>query len=314
MANVIDVLRCPITGSGLQQASGSLLVSAEGRQYAVRNGVHCLLPDAPGKAFDTSVQDFYEAGGWQPDDHGDFGDTRLFVDQRPAPLRFTQDCMRRLARHFSRGGEYFLDAGSGPIPHDALLAYSQRFARRICVDLSVQALEGARTRAGAHGAYLQGDLAHLPLADNSMDAACCYHVIYQLPFELQAQALRELWRVLKPGGVAVVVGWWASAPLEWRAERVARILGMRGPGQPDAPDVDVLPHNVRERRWFEAQDWPFRYDYDVYRVVTNRFMRDCIPDDWRGEAFLGGLAALQRIAPGFCGRHGVMPALLIRKD
>lgn len=33
----------------------------------------------------------------------------------------------------------------------------------------------------------------------------CYHVIYQLPPELQAKAFSEIWRVLKPGGVAVVV-------------------------------------------------------------------------------------------------------------
>jgi hypothetical protein len=30
----------------------------------------------------------------------------------------------------------------------------------------------------------------------------------------------ELWRVLKPGGVGVIVYWWSEAPLAWRIEKL----------------------------------------------------------------------------------------------
>lgn len=308
---VAPLLRCPATGQDLRADAGAL-VATGGQSYPIKDGVACLVPHDEG-AMQLAVQEFYDSEGWCEGDAG-FGDTQRFVDTRPAPMRFTRACMRRLGRYFRDGGGYLLDAGSGPIAHEELLEYGANFQRRICVDLSARALRGAQTKLGARGIYLQADLSRLPLKDATVDAALCYHVIYQLPFELQAAAFTELWRVLKPGGVAVVVYWWPHAPLTHRIEKLARLLGLRGPGHAAEDEAAAsVAHNVYGRDWFEQQPWPFAYSYDTYRVVTNRFMRDYIPADWRGGAFLGALDLLQRAAPGYCGRHGVIPAIVIRK-
>ncbi len=318
MADFVEVLRCPASHRNLRLADDGFLTTEDGTRYPYREGVACLLPLADDRASENdSIREFYQNEGWETDEHGFYSDTKAFVDTRAASIDFTRKCIARLARRFRKGGKYLLDAGSGPIAHDELLAYGDAFEQRICIDLSAQALRVARSKLGERGVYLQGDLTNLPLRDNSMDAITCNHVIYQLPDAQQSVALRELWRVLKPGGLAVVVyWWWPYAPLAFRIEQFAKGMGWdRGVEAltNDAAKPNLL-HRPHERSWFEAQDWPFRYGYDTFRVVDNPFMRRYVPDDWRGGLFLNALFVLQCAAPSYCGKHGAIPAILIYKD
>jgi SAM-dependent methyltransferase len=314
-----EILRCPVTHQALRQTDDGALATEAGTRYPVRDGVARLLPGGgDNENIGESVQTFYDEEGWQTDDDGLYGDTRAFVDTRGAMLEFTRKCITRLNRHFRKGGKYLLDAGSGPIAHNELLAYGDAFEKRVCVDLSAEALRHARKKLGDRGVYLQGDLAKLPLKDNSIDAVTCNHVLYQLPEALQIDAVREMWRVLKPGGVAVVIYiWWPYAPLAYRLEQVAKRLGWknRAPlAQAPSSEETGVRHEPHERSWFEAQDWPFRYSYDTFRVVDNPFMRRYISDDWTGRLFVNAMFALQSAAPSYCGKHGAFPAILIHKD
>lgn len=51
---------------------------------------------------------------------------------------------------------------------------------------------------------VRGTVAALPLADASADLATSFDVLYCLDDETERQALREMWRVLRPGGIALV--------------------------------------------------------------------------------------------------------------
>ena len=319
MADFVEILRCPSTRRDLRWGGEDALIAAEaGPSYLYLDGVARLLPAGAG-ALDTEAvgetQDFYDASGWQADEQGFHGETKAFVDIRSASLEYTRKCIARLARHF-KGGEYLLDAGCGALPHDELLAYGANYGKRVCVDLSAAALRAARAKLGDRGVYLQGDLTNLPLKTGSVDAVTCNHVIYQIPAELQNAALLELWRVLKPGGVAVVVSLWHYAPLVPRLETLARLLARKSANDTRADPHDShteLVHSPQQRPVFEAHDWPFRYRFDSFRLVDNHFMRR-LSDDWRGGAFLNALFALQQMAPGFCGKYGAMPAIIISKD
>ncbi|HTO03420.1 MAG TPA: methyltransferase domain-containing protein [Opitutus sp.] len=68
------------------------------------------------------------------------------------------------------------------------------------IDLEPLACELARTRCAAE--ILQGSLGALPFEDNTFDAVVCSDVLYHLDDDVAA--LRELFRVLRPGGVAVI--------------------------------------------------------------------------------------------------------------
>ena len=316
--DLTDILQSPSSGAPLRWTADGQLASADGQTYAVIDGIACLLPGAPdsdgGGAVNDSVREFYETKGWVADDQGVFAETKAFSDTRTLAQDFTNRCTRRMGRHFKSGGKYLLDAGSGPIPYEELLRYGDAFEKRVCVDLSVKGLWAAKQKLGDRGIYLQGDLTKLPLKTGSMDAVTCNHVIYQIPPEHQVAAWLELWRVLKPGGTAVVVYFSPNPRLSWRLEKAAKTLfgdlaAKRAAPYPD----DELPHHVMPMSWFEERMWPFTYKLDSFRPVNQSFMRDRLPNDWRGRAFLNALYAFQAAAPGFCARYGAVPAFVFHK-
>ena len=317
-ADIVDILECPTTRSPLEFISAGRLAATGGHAYIIEDGIVRFAPGADPHEKESGARDHYESFGWQRGEDGLFRETKAALDLRGPSIAFTRRCITRLGKYFRQGGKYLLDVGCGPIPHKELLAYGNRYEKRICLDLSFHALEIAKARLGDRGIYLQGDATKLPIKTNSVDAVTCNHVIYQVPPELQATAFKELWRVLKPGGVCVAVYWWPNPQLPWRLGRVARLLGLRGETQTSGDDDErKMPASTHDqpqsRSWFEAQPWPFQIEYDTFRVVDNGFMRTYVSDDWRGRGFLGALFALQVIAPAFCGTYGSMPAIVIRK-
>ncbi len=319
MTELTTLLRCPETGGDLFWRAEDELGTEGASTYKVRNGIVHFLENpgaeqAPPNHNET--QAFYEKQGWQADEDGLFGDTKTFVDMRAVPLEHTRKSLKRLGKYFAKGGEVLLDAGSGPIAHDELLEYGEKFDKRICVDLSAQGLSVARGKLGEKGVYLQGDLTRLPLKDNSVDAVTCNHVLYQIPTALQIEAFKEIWRVLKPGGTAVIIYWWSHSPIEWRLGKLLEKF-VRDPANGEAvyeaPEGEKPAHFPMSRHEFAAQDWPFDYELDVFRSVSNGFMKRFVSDDWRGRAFLGAFGLLHRIAPGFAGKYGAMPVIILRK-
>jgi ubiquinone/menaquinone biosynthesis C-methylase UbiE/DNA-binding transcriptional ArsR family regulator len=78
-------------------------------------------------------------------------------------------------------------------------------ARVIAVDQSPPMLKAAQKRLAAFTNidFVEGDLTGLPLAAASVDAAVCLLVLHHLPDP--AAALRQMARILRPGGTALVV-------------------------------------------------------------------------------------------------------------
>jgi ArsR family transcriptional regulator len=82
-------------------------------------------------------------------------------------------------------------------------ALAERCSRVIAVDHSARMLAAARRRRlGARVDLRRGELDNLPLRDGEVDAAFANLVWHHLP-DLD-RAARELFRVLKPGGTAVI--------------------------------------------------------------------------------------------------------------
>ncbi len=312
-----EILRCPRTHQPLHWSSNEAAATGDNASYPFTDGVGRFLQLADRPHGKDPINEFYSGEGWEADDAGVFCDTQAFVDTRPVPANYTHKCMVRLNKHFAKGGDYLLDAGSGPVAQKEVLDYGEHFRKRVCIDLSAPALKVAARKLGDKGICLQGDLTNIPLVDNSMDAITCNHVIYQLPKDLQAKAFLELYRVLKPGGVAVVVYWWADTPLAWKVERLTRIF-FRKQAAPEPASLGVklpdLTHEPQSLSWFQSQSWPFRYEFEPFRIVTNAYMRRYIPDDWRGSLVLNSLYGLQQAMPRYCGKYGTMPVILMYKD
>jgi SAM-dependent methyltransferase len=102
-----------------------------------------------------------------------------------------------------------LDAGCGTGRHLPYLL--DRAERVIAVDHSERSLAIARARIGPDNdrvQLLQADLRELPLEDRVVDSVMCCEVIQHVPTaEHRVQVLRELGRVLRPGGLLAVSGY-----------------------------------------------------------------------------------------------------------
>ena len=91
-----------------------------------------------------------------------------------------------------------LDAGCGTGNN---LVHFRRFARTIGVDLSEEALRFCRTRGVT---VARGSVLSLPFPDAAFDAVTSFDVLYHAWVEDDRAAVREVARVLRPGGVFLV--------------------------------------------------------------------------------------------------------------
>jgi ubiquinone/menaquinone biosynthesis C-methylase UbiE len=124
-----------------------------------------------------------------------------------------------------RPGERVLDVGAGS-------CWVSEWLRRlnvctISIDLSEEMLRIGRQRLGSAAWIIAGDFEQLPLANSTVDKAICLNAFHHVPDG--GAALRELFRVLRPGGEAFF-----SEP---------------GEGHSDAPSsaTAVQQHGVQER-------------------------------------------------------------------
>ncbi|MGE0132767.1 MAG: class I SAM-dependent methyltransferase [Blastocatellales bacterium] len=117
----------------------------------------------------------------------------------------------------SGAGLKLLDVGCGTGYH--LARYRERGFDITGIDGSEGMLREARS-ANPQVKFHQGDVDSLPLPDASFDYALCIEVLRYLPNI--APCVREIARVLKPGGLALVT---AAPPLQanayWPVNRVA---------------------------------------------------------------------------------------------
>ena len=113
-----------------------------------------------------------------------------------------------------------LDAGCGT---GRMLSWLARFAGRgpiVGIDLVPSPLRFCRERHHTHLA--QASAMHLPFADSTFDLFTSFDVLVQLPGEgADEQAIREMYRVLRPGGVAFV----RVAAYEWMRSGHDEALG-----------------------------------------------------------------------------------------
>jgi SAM-dependent methyltransferase len=102
-----------------------------------------------------------------------------------------------LEKYFRRGESLrILDAGCGT--GAALTTYLARFGRVWGVDLAAPALEYCRRRGARRIA--RASVARLPFAKETFDVVTSFDVLYEESVPSDVAALREMHRVLAPGG------------------------------------------------------------------------------------------------------------------
>lgn len=118
------------------------------------------------------------------------------MDDKP----FDRDCLDRLAREVRKLGP-ICDMGCGP---GQIARYLHRQGvKTLGVDLSPRMVAEAQ-RLNPEIPFHQGDMLSLPDPNSSWGGIAAFYCIIHIPREQIVDALREMKRVLKPGGVLLV--------------------------------------------------------------------------------------------------------------
>lgn len=152
-----------------------------------------------------------------------FGLGSRAYDTLTAQPLWREQIARLLDLHPATHAEHVLDLGTGPGVSAFVLAEALPAGSRVTgLDLSPQMIAIARRYAAKRPAlpvdFLVADASRLPFADASFDRATGHSFLYLLPDPVAV--LREVARVLKPGGVATFMEPNAAGSL-WMAARSA---------------------------------------------------------------------------------------------
>lgn len=278
------------------------------------------------------VREFYNQVGWQEVSDGLYQNAR-YEDLRPVSRQYIHRCHMRVRRQLKPGGYLMLDAGSGPIQYPEYLEYSQGYQYRVCVDISIIALQEARHRIGDHGLFVVADVANLPFKNDLFDGVVSLHTIHHLPGDEHLQAYRDLYRVLAPKREAVVVNGWPSSRLMAIADPfirfsnrirgvVRRLLGRPRPastkGGANLKDSTVPKGTFINRHdvaWVKGEVGAYMpVEILVWRSVSVRFLRSLIHSSTGGQWWLRLLFWLEERFPHFFGENGQYPLIIISKE
>lgn len=268
------------------------------------------------------VREFYDEIGWQQEADGNYQNAR-YEDLRPVSAEYIHKTRLRVNAALIPSGRLLLDAGSGPVQYDDYLTYSKGYAKRVCLDISIQALREARARLGAdHGLFVVGDLANLPFKNNAFDGEVSMHAIHHLAMEEHPRAYAELYRVLAPGRSAAIVNGWHEPLLSRLAEPLIGLMrrlsgksakkkkNWSAEEDPEGTFVEKmtpawLKSEIGSRMPLEIRPW---------RSLSTRLLRWFVHPRLGGKYFLRFVFWLEGVFPKFFGENGQYPLIVIRKD
>lgn len=190
-------------------------------------------------------------------------------------------------------GMRLLDAGCGPGTITLGLAKKVTPGEVVGIDQGPEQIEAAKQHATQQQAkqvrFEVADICALPFPDNSFDAAYCNAVLAHL--QHPEQAVRELYRVLKPGGVVGI----RNSANQWHLVAPPSPLILRGmelymklvKANGGSPYIGQMQHTLLREAGF------------VRRVVTASF--DCNADPIQNRTS-GQAAAVQILEASFGGK------------
>lgn len=144
-----------------------------------------------------------------------------------------------------------LDIGSGTGTWVAWVAGSPLPSRTLVgLDYSAAMCKVAHGKAAAIGddapRFVNGDAEHLPFADGSFDVVTCSNSLHHYPH--QAAAVREMVRVLRPGGRLMIIDGFRDNVIGWV---LFDVFITRAESTPSAP-VHHVPWSTMRRFFADA--------------------------------------------------------------
>lgn len=282
----------------------------------------------------NEVRHFYDRVGWKQVSDGVYQNAR-YEDLRPVSHEYISRCHLRVNRHINKTGKYLLDAGSGPIQYPEYLTYSEGYQYRVCLDISIVALQEARARIGHKGLFVVADVANMPFKADAFEGLVSLHTLHHLPLGHQKEAYLDLHRVLQPGASGVIVNGWTQSELmekwRWLVRLMERLTARHDGTESRKPAREKTPKPVAiveetatapqgtfieklDAAWLQAfLSKQLRYDIFVWRSVNVRFLRAVIHPLLGGKQILRWVYNREEKNPEYYGIKGQYPLVVIYK-
>ena len=265
------------------------------------------------------VREFYDEIGWHQEADGYYQNAR-FEDLRPVSREYIHKTRLRVMNGLIPTGKLLLDAGSGPVQYEEYKVYSQGYRKRVCLDISIQALREARRRIGDHGFFIVGDLANLPFQSNVFDGAVSMHAIHHLALTEHPRAYAEIHRVLAEGRTAAIVNGWHEPLLSRIAEPLIGLMRKLS-GRSEKKKKEWLNEEDPAGTFVQKMtpEWLKReigskmtIEIKPWRSLSTRILRGFVRP-LGGRALLRLVFWLEDIFQKFFAENGQYPLIVIKK-
>ena len=243
---------------------------------------------------DKTVYDYYKNGGWSMKS-GVYFDTEINENLQKAASEYNTQTRRRVLHVLNilqlKKSKSLLDVASGPIQYPEYLEYSRPFAKRVCVDFSQVALEGAKNNLENdlqdNGVFICADFLNLNIKPNTFGASISLHTLYHIQIEKQKDFVEKLIEVTEPDGLVIIV---YSNPLSFRSfiripsAIIMRILRWtRRKALDEKVNVSAIYCKRWRRSWWKQFNSFGIVSFKTYRLFTPSFEKSIIPDNFIGK-------------------------------
>jgi ubiquinone/menaquinone biosynthesis C-methylase UbiE len=265
------------------------------------------------------VREFYDEIGWHQEADGYYQNAR-YEDLRPVAREYIHRTRLRVMNGLIPTGRLLLDAGSGPVQYEEYKVYSQGYQKRVCLDISIQALREARNRIGTHGLFIVGDLANLPFKADAFDGAVSMHAIHHLALTEHPQAYGEIHRVLGMGRSAAIVNGWHQPLLMRIAEPLIGLMRKLS-GRSEKKKKEWLNEEDPAGTFVQKMtpEWLKReigskmmIEIKPWRSMSTRILRWFVRP-FGGRTLLRFVFWLENVFPKFFAENGQYPLIVIKK-
>jgi len=243
----------------------------------------------------NQVREFYDQIGWSQVGDGTYQNAR-YEDLRPVSREYIHKTRLRVMNGLIPTGRFLLDAGSGPVQYEEYKVYSQAYQKRVCLDISIQALREARERIGDHGLFVVGDLANLPFMAGAFD------------------------RVLALGRTAAIVNGWHEPFLSRMAEPLIGLMrklsGRSAKTKKEWLNEDDPAGTFVQKmtpEWLKQEiGSKMTIEIKPWRSLSTRLLRWFVRP-FGGRTFLRFVFWLEGVFPKFFAENGQYPLIVIKK-
>ena len=252
-----------------------------------------------------------------------YADSSKWVDYRDISSEYMKASFLRASEFYPKKGEYLLDIASGPIGFPEYMSLCNGYEYRVCVDISINALQQAKLNlenAGKKGIYICADITNIPIKQNSIDTVLSQHTLYHIPKDDQKLAVEEMYRVAKLNSKIVIIynwfyySWFMNITLNIvQLYRIARyVLGKLY--------VRMIKSKPRLYFYVHSPGWfrrSFTFSADIeffcWRSTNKYFMNLFIHRNFFGKKILTKLKHVEEKYSKLMGLFGDYPAIVITK-